>query len=76
MENIENIKILPMIALRGLVVLPGVAETVDVGRKASLAALEFAAESHSELFVAAQKDQQIVVPMHDDIYEVGTVVKI
>ena len=76
MENLNELLILPMIAARGVVVLPGVTETIDVGRTASLAALEYATENNIDLFIAAQKDSEIVVPFKDDIYTAGTIVKI
>jgi len=76
-ENInQDIKQLPMLAARGLVVLPGVTKTIDVGRTASLAAIDYATENHLELFVATQKDSEIVVPFKEDIYTTGTIVKI
>ena len=65
-----------MIAARGVLVLPGVTETIDIGRTPSLAALDYATENNLNLFVAAQKDAEIVVPFKDDIYTVGTIVKI
>ena len=76
MENINENLILPMIAARGVVVLPGVTETIDIGRTASLAALDYATENHADLFIAAQKDAEVVVPFKDDIYTMGTIVKI
>ena len=76
MENINEKLILPMIAARGVLVLPGVTETIDIGRTPSLAALDYATENNLNLFVAAQKDAEIVVPFKDDIYTVGTIVKI
>ena len=76
MENLNELLILPMIAARGVVVLPGVTETIDVGRTASLAALDYATENNIDLFIAAQKDSEIVVPFKDDIYTAGTIVKI
>jgi len=75
-ENINEKLILPMIAARGVLVLPGVTETIDIGRTPSLAALDYATENNLNLFVAAQKDAEIVVPFKDDIYTVGTIVKI
>lgn len=76
MENINDVLILPMVAARGVVVLPGVTETIDVGRAMSLAALDYATENHLDLFIATQKDTEIVVPFKEDIYTVGTIVKI
>ena len=76
MEEIRQNKVLPMIALRGVVMFPGVTETIDIGRPASLAALDYAAENNTQLFMAAQKDSQVAVPVKEDIYDVGCVVQI
>lgn len=76
MEEIRQNKVLPMIALRGVVMFPGVTETIDIGRPASLAALDYAAENNTRLFMASQKDSQVAVPVKEDIYDVGCVVQI
>ena len=69
-------KFLPMVALRGVVVLPFSTATVEVAREKSLLALNYALENDSELFVAAQKDASVGEPNEDGIFGVGTVCKI
>ena len=76
MENSTETRLLPMIALRGVVMFPGVTETIDIGRGASLAALDFATENRMDLFVSAQKDSGVAIPLKEDIYTVGTIVKV
>lgn len=70
-----NIK-LPMIPLRGLTVLPNMIISFSVGRAKSLEALEKAANGDDMIFVAGQKDSNVSNPGIDDLYTMGTVVKI
>lgn len=68
-----NTKILPAIALRGLVVFPSMVLHFDVGRERSINALKAAAKGDGEIFLVAQKDAGETSPTAKDIYEVGVV---
>lgn len=68
--------IMPMVALRDVIVFPYMALHFEVGRDKSVAALEKAMENDQIIFLAAQKDKEVSVPEPEDIYEVGTVSKI
>ena len=72
----ENGVVLPMVALRGKVIFPGVITGFDVGRKMSLAAVDTAANNNVDLFVATQKDSSVENPGRDDVYWVGVVCRI
>jgi len=74
-KSFQTIK-LPMIALRGLSVFPGMLLTFDVERPASVAALGIAGKNEQLIFLAAQKDLSVDVPGEDDIYQVGTVCRL
>ncbi len=63
-------------ALRGRVVFPDVTAVFDVGRPASLASLKNAADGDSRLFVVAQKNAEKSEITPEDLYDVGTVVRI
>ena len=67
---------MPMIALRGLVVFPGMLLTFDVERPASVAALAQAGKGEQLIFLAAQKDLAVDIPKEEDIYSVGTVCRL
>lgn len=68
---------LPMIALRGKVILPNVYTSFDVGRIKSLAAVNAAVDSENPLvFVSAQKDAKVENPSLKDVFEIGTVCRI
>ncbi len=71
----EN-RILPMIALRGLVVFPSASVHFDIGREKSIAAVTLAAETDSLVLLAPQKNAVISDPSAVDILPVGTVARI
>ncbi|MPM09418.1 Lon protease 1 [bioreactor metagenome] len=62
----------PMIALRGLVIVPRMIVHFDVGRKRSVAALNAAVKSNTPVFLVSQKDMMVDDPGIDDIYRYGT----
>ena len=67
---------LPMVALRGLTILPEEVRHFDVSREKSLLAIEEAVKNGQKLFVSAQKDLEIEEPGAEDVYLVGCVVTI
>lgn len=68
--------LLPMIALRGVNVFPGMLMTFDIERKTSVAALNDAIRHDRLVFLAGQKDPLVDMPEEKDIYQVGVVCKI
>ena len=69
----EMIDRLPLLALRGLHVFPGMLLTFDVERPASVASLNMAVKNDQLIFLAAQKDLTVDMPKEDELYHVGTV---
>ena len=69
-------KKLPLVALRGLTVFPYMTINFDIGRDRSMAALEEAMAGDQLLFLVTQIDPNKEDPTTEDIYEVGTVVRI
>ena len=77
MDTKSEIKItLPLLALRGLNVFPGLMLSFDVERSQSIEALSKAVKSDQLIFVATQKDVSVDAPESDDIYHVGVVCRI
>ncbi len=76
LDPVKNVKTLPMVALRGKVLLPGNYCNFDVGRPISVNAVNRAMENGSEIFIAAQKNAVIDAPKKNDICRVGVVAKI
>ncbi|WLV23702.1 endopeptidase La [Aciduricibacillus chroicocephali] len=69
-------KILPLMALRGLVIYPSMVVHLDVGRDRSVAALQQAMLGEQCIFLSAQKESATDDPEKDDIYEIGTIAKV
>lgn len=69
----KEIKQLPLLPLRGLLVFPAMVLHLDVGRDKSIAALEKAMMEDQTIFLAAQKKVGKDEPEPQDIYNVGTV---
>lgn len=72
----ENTKILPALALRGLVCFPGVMLHFDVGRKKSIKSLNAAMERGQKIFLVAQKDVYEEEPKQEGLYAIGCVARI
>ena len=75
-ENRNDIFTLPMLALRGLTVFPGMLLTFDVERPASIAALQQAGKEKQLIFLAAQKSLNADLPKEEELYHIGTVCRI
>lgn len=73
--NEQTVK-MPLLALRGMGVFPGMLLTFDVERRASVMALNMAVRADQLIFLAAQKDLTVDVPEEHDIYSVGTVCRV
>ncbi|MCI9640710.1 endopeptidase La [Emergencia sp. 1XD21-10] len=72
----ENKVIFPCIPLRGVSIFPNTVIHFDVGREKSIHALEKAMADDKLLFVSTQKDDNVLIPTFDDIYTLGTIVRI
>lgn len=67
---------LPLLALRGVTVFPGMILHFDVGRKKSVLALNEAMSHDQKIFLSAQKDIRDEEPIAGNIYTTGTVANI
>ena len=68
--------VLPMIPLRGLVVLPYMILHFDVGRPKSIKALEAATEGNQLIFLVTQHNEDVKDPSVEQLYTMGTIAKI
>src|SRR3990170_1637700 len=66
----------PLLALRDIVVFPGMVVPLFVGRDKSVAALEAAMEGNKDIFLLAQLDPGCDDPGRDDLYDVGVVAQV
>lgn len=67
---------LPVLPLRGKVLFPETSISFDVGRPMSVAALKYATENKTELFITAQKNSLIDNPDVEDFNEIGVIARI
>jgi ATP-dependent Lon protease len=72
----NNLKVLPLMPLRELVVFPQTAVPLFIGRAKSIVAIEKAYQKDKLIFLATQKDPKIDSPTPEDIYRVGTISRI
>ncbi len=72
----ENRIAMPVIALRGMTVLPGMMIHFDVSRSRSIAAAEKAMVTDQKVFLTAQKDPDVLEPELEDLYAAGTIAKV
>jgi len=75
-ERMEVPVRVPVLPVRNTVIFPGVTLPLSVGRPASLAAVQQAARSGGFMVVATQRVPDTEQPRLEDLYPVGTLVKI
>jgi ATP-dependent Lon protease len=75
-ENFDMKKQLPIIALRGMTILPHMIIHFDVSRKKSVAALEYAMVADQLIFLVTQRDPEEEEPGQDGLYRIGTIAKV
>ena len=69
----ESIVKLPVVALRGMNVLPGMLIHFDISRKMTVAAIEEAMIAEQKVFITAQIEEETEKPERTDLYNAGTV---
>jgi len=72
----SELKRVPMMPVRELVIFPGQMMPFIVGREGSVRALEDALAGDKRIFLATQHDASIDDPKPEDIYSVGTIANI
>ncbi len=72
MENVL-FDVMPVVALRGLVIFPEEKLHFEVGRKKSIAAIKAAMANGREVFLVAQKSVSIDDPTPADLFRIGVV---
>ena len=69
----KQLKVLPLIPLRGITIFPHMVLHFDVGREKSLLAVEEAMLNGQEIFLAPQREAKIEEPEEEDIFDIGTI---
>ena len=71
----EILKI-PAVALRGMVILPGMIAHFDISRDRSIRAIEQCMVDSQKIFLSAQKDVEQEEPGADDVYHIGVIAEV
>ena len=72
-ELTGDIRKLPMMPIRDMVIFPHMMTPFVVGRESSVRALEEALTGDRKIFLATQHDASVDEPSADDIYQTGTI---
>ncbi|NPA40422.1 MAG: endopeptidase La [Thermodesulfobacteria bacterium] len=72
-ETIDVPEVLPLMAIRDLVVFPSMVVPLFIGRKKSLTAIEKALSMDKLIVLSTQKNSRIENPKPKDIYKIGTI---
>ncbi len=75
MLDTEILKI-PAVALRGMVILPGMIAHFDISRDRSIRAIEQCMVDSQKIFLSAQKDVEQEEPGADDVYHIGVIAEV
>ncbi len=67
---------IPVLALRGMMVLPGMVTNLDVGRDRSIKAVNLAMKNNRRIFLVAQRDAVVDNPQEEDLFDVGVVAEV
>lgn len=74
--NEKQMERLPLLALRGLVIFPGLNASFDIGREESINAIQHAMKHQRKIILVAQKDITQDHPGPEGIYKLGVVAEI
>lgn len=73
----KSVKInLPVIALRGMTILPYMVIHFDVSRKKSIKSIEYAMKNGQKIFLVSQKSADVAEPTRSDVYDYGTICQV
>ena len=76
MNDEQNLKSLPILPLRDVVVYPNMVIPLFVGRERSIQAIDLAMDDNKKIVLVAQKNPDNDDPNETDLYEVGTLATI
>lgn len=72
----EDITIKPLLALRGMMVLPGMIINLDIGRDKSMNAVETVMNNDRMILLVTQKDASVTDITADDLYKFGVLAEV
>lgn len=69
-------KLMPLLALRGIIVFPGMTVNLDVGRDKSINAVNAAMQLDKKMLLVTQRDAETADPKREELYNYGVVAEI
>mgnify|MGYP000133304939 CR=1 FL=1 len=69
-------KLIPLLALRGIIVFPGMTVNLDVGRDKSINAVNAAMQLDKKILLVTQRDAETADPKREELYNYGVVAEI
>ncbi len=76
LSNINMPESMPILAVRNLVLFPGVVSPILIGRESSMTLIKKAEASGTLIGIVCQKDPDIDEPSKNDLYEYGVFAKV
>ena len=76
LTNMEMPDVLPILAVRNLVLFPGVVSPILIGRESSMTLIRKAEKSGTIVGVICQRDPEVDVPIRADLYDLGVYAKV
>ena len=67
---------MPAVALRGMVILPGMIAHFDVSREKSIKAVEACMMEEQKIFLVTQRDVEQEEPALEDLYKIGIIAEV
>lgn len=67
---------MPALAMRGLVIFPGMLLQFDIGREISVNALKAAMDTDKRIFLVTQRDIKVNTPERRDLYNYGVIAEV
>ena len=67
---------MPAVALRGMVILPGMIAHFDISREKSVKAVEESMMEEQKIFLVTQKDVEQDEPAVTDLYKIGVIAEV
>lgn len=69
-------KLMPLLALRGIIAFPGMTVNLDVGRDKSINAVNAAMQLDKKILLVTQRDAETADPKREELYNYGVVAEI
>ena len=76
LTNMEMPEVLPILAVRNLVLFPGVVSPILIGRESSMSLIRQAEKKGSIVGVICQRDPEVEMPIRADLYDFGVYAKV